>query len=123
MPKAIFARADRNQAAVVKALRKAGYHVAHTYTVGKGFPDLAVSKNGLTVLLEVKDGSKAPSARRLTGDELSFFAECDGAVYKVETGEHAIRVMEKHLAMTDEERKIECRNRRDRVLALLMRAA
>lgn len=37
-----FARTDANQPEIVKALREHGFHVAHTHTIGKGFPDVVV---------------------------------------------------------------------------------
>ena len=38
------AKVDANQPETVAYLRKLGYHVAHTHTVGNGFPDFVVSK-------------------------------------------------------------------------------
>jgi len=66
------ARTDSNQAAIVAAFRDLGCSVFTLHTVGRGFPDLAVGCNGLNLLIEVKDGSKCPSARRLTSDEQRF---------------------------------------------------
>jgi hypothetical protein len=66
------ARVDRNQAEIVEALRKGGCTVFPTHQVGKGFPDIFVWSKGQPYLLEIKDGSKPPSARKLTEDEESF---------------------------------------------------
>lgn len=60
------ARVDANQSEIVDALRKAGATVTPTHKAGEGFPDLAVGFRGYTYLLEVKDGSKPPSAQKLT---------------------------------------------------------
>jgi len=49
-----------------------GFQVAHTHTIGHGFPDVVVSRKGRTQLIEIKDGSKPPSARKLTDDEKDF---------------------------------------------------
>jgi len=60
------AKVDENQAAVVRTLRALGCSVQSLAAVGAGVPDLLVGRNGLTLLFEVKDGSKPPSERRLT---------------------------------------------------------
>ena len=66
------ARVDENQKRIVDMFRGLGWSVAHTHTLGKGFPDLVVGFAGKNYLIEVKDGSKPPSARKLTADELAF---------------------------------------------------
>lgn len=66
-------RLDANHLEVVRALRAAGCAVWSTAALGGGFPDLVVFHVRCGVrLLEVKDGSKPPSARRLTDDERDF---------------------------------------------------
>lgn len=65
-------RTDANQPATVAALRKIGATVAITSSLGGGFPDLVVGYHRLTVMVELKDGDRPPSARRLTVDERDF---------------------------------------------------
>ena len=72
------ARVDENQAVIVQALRKAGAKVYVSSSFGGGFPDLVVGYQGRWVLLEVKDGAKPPSARKLTKDQEKFHAEMTG---------------------------------------------
>lgn len=60
------AKVDRNHAEIVQALRAAGAAVSDTSAVGQGFPDLVCSYRGAWHLLEIKDGSAPPSARKLT---------------------------------------------------------
>ena len=60
------AAVDANQAEIVKALRKVGATVQPLHRVGQGCPDLAVGHGGVNHMIEVKDGSKPPSARGLT---------------------------------------------------------
>lgn len=81
------ARVDDNQPIIVKAFRSLGWKVAHTHTVGGGFPDIVCSKSGTTILVEIKDGSKAPSARKLTAPEQEFHAMWEGALHIVESVE------------------------------------
>ena len=54
---------DSNQKAIVDALRKIGCSVFVASTVGKGFPDLVVGKQGETFLVEckVKKGRLTPA--------------------------------------------------------------
>jgi hypothetical protein len=63
------ARTDANHAAIMKVLRQAGCAVQDLSHVGNGCPDLLVARNGQTWVIEVKDGSKPPSGRRLTPAE------------------------------------------------------
>ena len=48
--------------------------------IGGGFPDLAVGIYGVTDLVEVKDGEKTPSQRKLTPDQVKFFEAWKGSV-------------------------------------------
>lgn len=74
------ARTDGNQIAVVDALRHAGATVQILAAVGAGCPDLLVGYRGQNYLLEVKDGRKPPSKRRLTMDEARWVASWAGSV-------------------------------------------
>lgn len=53
MPK-FAAQVDGNQSIIVETLRKAGYAVLHLHAVGRGCPDLLVSKGQDMWLVEVK---------------------------------------------------------------------
>lgn len=66
------AKVDANQEQVVMALRDAGVMVLSLASLGKGVPDLLCAFRGKLVLVEVKDGAKAPSARKLTPDQEQF---------------------------------------------------
>ena len=76
---------DGNHKEIVKAFRDSGCTVLDLASVGGGCPDLLVGYGGRNILVEVKDGSKPPSARKLTPDQVVF---CDswrgGCVYVVE---------------------------------------
>ena len=48
------ARVDRNEAEIIKALRAIKCSVVRLAAVGRGVPDLLVSKAGRTLLIEVK---------------------------------------------------------------------
>lgn len=88
------AKVDRNQAEIVEALRADGCSVQSLAAIGDGCPDLAVGKNRVTYFMEVKDGSKPPSARRLTEDQLRWHgAWRGGPVAVVCDVESALRVV------------------------------
>jgi hypothetical protein len=89
------AKVDDNQTEIVSALRQIGASVQPIHMVGKGVPDLLVGFRGQTLLLEVKDGSKPPSKRRLTPDEQEWHQAWRGHVAIVESVEDAIGELEK----------------------------
>jgi len=75
-------RIDANQNTIVDALRQCGATV-RIISQGGGIPDLLVGYNGYTILMELKDGSKPPSARSLTDDEQKFFEEWRGGMLAI----------------------------------------
>lgn len=66
------AKVDANQRFIVEALRAVGASVELLHAVGKGCPDLLIGYQGINYLLEVKDGAKAPSAQKLTEDQVAW---------------------------------------------------
>lgn len=83
------ARIDDNHAEIVKALRAIGCSVVSLAPLGNGCPDLLVGIFGRNLLLEVKDGAKCPSARKLTVLEKEFHETWKGRVCVVENAEQA----------------------------------
>jgi hypothetical protein len=87
-------RVDANQKEIVAALRKVGASVAHTHMVGQGFPDLVCGYRGQDWLFEIKDGSKPPSARKLTPAEHKFNLDWRGGqIHIVTSVDDALRVI------------------------------
>jgi len=84
------ARVDANQREIVAALRAVGVSVQPLHTVGKGCPDLLCGVRGTNLLLEIKDGNKPPSARKLTPDEAAWHESWRGQVAIVESVDEAI---------------------------------
>jgi hypothetical protein len=74
------AKVDANQKAIVSAFRRIGASVQVLSAVGKGVPDVLVGFRGVNVLVEIKDGSLAPSARALTSDQVRWHAAWAGQV-------------------------------------------
>ena len=90
------AKVDANQADIVAALRSIGCTVQTLHTVGKGCPDLLVGFKGQTLLMEVKDGRRPPSDRKLTPDQREWHAAWAGApVFIVTDVTQAAEVVEK----------------------------
>jgi hypothetical protein len=75
-------RIDANQNKIVDAMRKVGA-VVRIISQGDGIPDLLVGYKGYTILMEVKDGDKVPSARKLTEAEQKFFDDWRGGMLVV----------------------------------------
>jgi Holliday junction resolvase len=88
------AKIDANHREIVDALRQIGATVQSLAAVGAGVPDLLVGFRGMTHLLEVKDGSKPPSARKLTIDQIRWHGEwCGSDVYIVTCVDDALKAI------------------------------
>jgi hypothetical protein len=72
------ARTDANQTELVDALRAVGATVQPLHAVGMGCPDLMVGYRGTNYLIEVKDGNKVPSKRKLTADQVNWHKTWQG---------------------------------------------
>jgi len=83
------AKVDANQTQVVIALQAAGATVQSLAAVGQGVPDLLVGFQGKTLLMEVKDGSKPPSARRLTEQQITWHGAWRGGPVSIVDGPDA----------------------------------
>jgi hypothetical protein len=80
------ARRDANERRVIDALRACGAYVKQIND--EGLADLLVFYRGHTLILEVKDGAKPPSARALTPAEQKFHDEWPGQNLYIVTSEH-----------------------------------
>jgi hypothetical protein len=88
------AKIDANQQAVVDALRQVGATVHSLAAVGGGCPDLLVGFRGRTFLMEVKDGNKPPSERRLTPFQVLWHEQwTGGSLTVVNSPEDALKVI------------------------------
>ena len=89
------AKIDANQDQIVIALRVVGATVQSLAAVGKGVPDLLVGYQGKTYLIEVKDGRKVPSARKLTPDQEVWHEKWTGGTLRVANSiEDALNIIE-----------------------------
>lgn len=90
------AKIDANQTEIVKALRKFGASVQSLASTGKGCPDLLVGFRGMNWLLEIKDGQKVKSARKLTDDQVVWHESWRGQVHVIESIDQAINLISKN---------------------------
>ncbi len=81
---------DANQTQIVTA---AGATVLSLADLGKGCPDLVCGYRGVNYLLEVKDGSKPPSKRKLTPDEVTWHAGWAGQVTVINSPAEALELL------------------------------
>lgn len=90
----IASRRDANERRVIDALRACGAYVKQINDAGAF--DLLVYYRGRTLLLEVKDGDKPPSARALTPAEQKFHAEWPGQnLHIVNSEQEALDILKK----------------------------
>lgn len=89
-------RTDVNQSEIVKVIRQLGGEwVDCTDAPKAGFDGLTIWR-GRSLITEIKDGSKPPSARKLTENEEKTRAKCDarGVPYLILlSADHAIEVL------------------------------
>jgi hypothetical protein len=91
----LAAKTDRNHAEIMQALRGHRCDVLSLAAVGNGCPDLLVWSPWTRSLhlLEVKDGEKPPSARKLTPDQVKFHTEWRGPISVVTSVGEALRAV------------------------------
>ena len=87
------AKIDNNQKKIVEQLRKCGYSVQSLATIGSGCPDILVGKGGRNYLFEIKDGSKPPSQRKLTPDEITWALNWKGQVDVVTDIDQILKIL------------------------------
>jgi len=88
------ARRDANERRVIDALRTCGAYVKQIND--EGLADLLIFYRGHTLIFEVKDGDKPPSARALTPAEQKFHDEWPGKNLYIVTSEHdALDILKK----------------------------
>jgi hypothetical protein len=94
-------RTDGNHAEIVAALRAIGASVLDIHDLGHGAPDLLVGFRAMNLLVEVKDGRKPLSHRKLTPDEKKFFDDWRGPIYIVYSAADAVDVVNR-MTMQDD---------------------
>jgi hypothetical protein len=78
------ARIDDNQPEIVKEFRRLGFSVLLISQL-KNCADILISRDMFTAIIEIKDGKKSPSQRRLTEGEQKFKDSWKGRYYLCES--------------------------------------
>ena len=85
---------DANQNEIANALIDAGCTVTLLHQVGDGCPDLLVWDGSRFALMEIKDGDKSPSRRKLTPEQVMWHKAHEGApVFVIENVDQALEVL------------------------------
>ena len=85
---------DANQNEVVEKLRLIpDLSVAITSSLGQGFPDLVIGYGGKNFLIELKDGNKTESKRKLTPAEEKFKDKWNGNYHVCNNYQEIIKVI------------------------------
>ncbi len=87
------AKKDANHVEVVSLFRKLGWYVLDIGQL-KNCCDLIVAKDGHGIAIEIKDGSKPKSARKLSEGEQKFKDEWLGVWRLVETNDDVLKLNE-----------------------------
>ena len=87
------AAVDANQSEIVAALRRVGASVVDLSAVGAGCPDLLAGYRGVNYFVEIKDGDKFKSQRKLTPAQVQFHDNWRGQICVVETVDEALRAI------------------------------
>jgi len=84
------AKVDANQHTLVAELRAMGFSVISLAAFGRGCPDLLVGRYGINILVEVKDGSLAPSRRQLNTEQREFHDAWRGPIIVAHTADEVL---------------------------------
>ena len=85
------ARIDDNQTEIVKTFKMLGWSVLIIAQL-KNCCDIMVAKNGHTIAVEIKDGKKVESRRKLTPGEADFRDEWKGHWELVESIDDVLKL-------------------------------
>lgn len=88
------ARKDDNHHDIANVFIKAGASVLDMSQLGDGAPDIAVGYRNQNIFIEIKDGSKPPSKRKLTPDEVEFQQTWQGRYEVVKNTDEALKILE-----------------------------
>lgn len=83
-------RIDSNQHEIVKTFLDLGCSVQHLHVIGNGCPDILVGYQSMNYLIEIKDGMKVPSRRKLTRDERNWHLTWQGQACVIKSVDEAI---------------------------------
>jgi len=87
-------KTDSNHKEIMNQLRKIpNISVFSTHTIGKGFSDIVVGYKGLNYLIEIKDGKKSKSQKKLTEAEIKFHFDWYGQISIAENIDDILKII------------------------------
>lgn len=86
-------RVDKNHGELIALFRKAGCSVLDTSRLGDGAPDCTIGYGGISLVVEIKDGTRVPSQRQLTDDERRFAEGWKGGYYIIKDADEAMSLV------------------------------
>lgn len=87
-----YRKVDKNQPVIVEKLKANGFSVFSTHVVGEDVPDLVVGKDGINMLVEIKNKN-----RRLRPGQVRFFQNWNGHVILAHTADGVMEEFEKYI--------------------------
>jgi hypothetical protein len=91
----VIKRTDANHKEIIDAIRKIpALSVFSTHTIGKGFPDIVIGYKGINYLVEIKDGAKTKSQKKLTDDEIRFHQSWFGQIIVCECVKDVLQLLQ-----------------------------
>jgi hypothetical protein len=95
-------KVDANQCEIVQALGQAGYHVTDLSAVGKGCPDLLVTRFGQCGLVEVKNKE---GRNRFTPAQVEYYAAAKCPIYIIRSVNDVISLIKGQLQPINSEKQ------------------
>lgn len=83
-------RRDANEGEIVEALERYGCHVVRAEPLVAGFPDLIVEKDGIVILVEVKNAPRVRGKTGLNPEQRKFHAWWRGHITTVTSPQGAV---------------------------------
>ncbi len=94
MPRGYACKKDANHNEIVDAMTKAGAYVLDMSHVGRGFPDLIVGFQNMTILMEIKNPKTAYGKKGLNKNQIKWKEQWTGGTYcVVDSSESALRMI------------------------------
>lgn len=87
-------RTDANHKQILQLLKRIpNLSVFSTHILGKGFPDIVIGYKGINYLVEIKDGNKVKSQKKLTEAETKFHEQWKGQIMIAENIDEILKIL------------------------------
>lgn len=106
-------KVDANQPQIIEVFCKCGWSVLDLSSVGAGVHDILIGRGGINVLVEIKDGAKSASYRKLTPAQVEFHDAWTGPQDICTSIEEAQRISNFWMDRSDRIGWLRARDRKD----------